>query len=305
MTTNEAKQRVLSFEDGRSQVLDIQELKQTQSIMDSQIPEHWEFFEEVMKLLKKHKVNAEFGNIYVNEQGQSKAKGASVIKRLEDKYGKQNIQSYLIRRALTIINLTDFSSEEKTYSIALNYLQDGVQAAIGNNVHICGNMCLYGGKLISTFGKKDNKFSYDQFIEHIEYWIEHVKELYDEDEKIINALKNAKFDNSTVPHFFGTLMFVAIGGVNFVPPETKVPFNETESKEFQRRYLAEIVGDFNESAMLIPTLWDFINIGTTITDFLGTDPFRVLTANRDINAYVIDYYLPEIHSEDAEVIKDK
>ena len=305
MTVKSAKERTLTFDSGHTQTLHFQELKLTQSIMDDEIPEHWKFFKDVFDVFTKLGIEAQIGDIYVNDQGQSKAKGAAIIKRLEDKHGPKNIQSYLIRRAITIIELPKYSTDELIYGIALNYVQDGVQAAMGANVHSCQNMCIYGGdRIISTYGSRSSKLSYEQFMEYIQHWAEHIEEHYEYDTKIINTLKETSFNKETVCDFFGRLNFVSMNGVNFVSEFLPIPFNETESKEFQRKYLDAIELDFNKSDDSIHTLWDFINLATNVTDFQSTDPVRILKSNRDINSYVIEYYLPGLLNKNESITDD-
>jgi len=297
MNSNE---RTLEFKTKPStEIVTLDELKLTQSIMNEDIPEHFEFFQDILDMCKKKKIKTSVGDIFVNNGGLSKFPGAAIIKRLEDKHGKKNIQAYLIRRVLTVIAFTEYSKPDMTYGIALNYLQDGVQVATGYNVAACSNLCIYGENLIGTYGSgRGNNINYNKLLEHIEGWLDNLKSKVAEDDKVIKTFKSIQFNHESANEFFGRLMRKAMESK--VLKDVHAPLGEQQVKEYQRLYLKKINYNRNEEAMnLVPSLWDFVNIGTEILALDKTDPFTVLKANNDINKYVMDEYL-----EDAVIIPE-
>ncbi len=291
---SKAEERTLEFKKkATTEVITLDELKLTQSIMDPDIPEHYEFFNDILKLCEEKGIKTEIGEILINNGGISKFPGAAKIKRLEDQYGENNIQSYLIRRALTVISFTDYAKSDMTYGIALNYIQNGVQLALGNSVHACDNLCIYGENLIGTYGHgRGNNLGYNKVLEHVEGWLGSIKKKVKQDNDIIKKLKSVIFNHESTNEFFGRLTRRAME--NKVLKDINAPLAEQQVKDFQRLYLERIdYGRNDEAYHRVPSLWDFLNIGTEVLSLKHTDPFQVLVANNNLNEYVMEEYLTE------------
>ncbi len=283
---SKATERTLNFKDSKTELITLEELKISQSEVDSIFPPHYEIFNDIQALATKNKIETNIGNLYVHKGGVSKYPGAIAINRLEEKYGKGNIQSYLIRRVLGMIYFTAFSSDEFTYSLAINRLQDGLQVGLGHEVKICSNMTIMSyDNMLSSFGNgRTSNLSYQQMMDHIGLWLSNLKEKAAADMAIIDGMKATPVNHFHTDDFFGKFYR------DVMNPSYKTSIMETDVKAFQRSYLEKIEHDLEKGVEKVPSVWDFVNLSTEIVHPTQTDPFRLLKANVQIINYIREEY---------------
>ena len=280
--------RVLTFKNP-TEVLTLDELKLTESDQTAERA-HYEFIEDVMSICDDAKIKTSLGDIFVNKYTSKANPGAIALKSRTDQYGKGHIKTWLLRRALTLLTFTDYVHNDMRYTIALNYLQDGFQIALGMNVNVCSNMCIYGGNIMETYGKgRGNNIEYATLLDHVKGWINGLKEKHDEDLNIINTLKETEFNHKNIRAYFGGLMENAIIGNN---SGEFYHYSEQEVKDFQREYLKKIDFDLSLAEEKIPTLWEFYNLGTSVLSMNKTDPRRILNSNNKFSNSIIKEFTP-------------
>lgn len=278
-----AESRILTFKEP-TEVLTLDELKLTESDQEVEV-EHWKFIEDALEILDKKGYSANLEEIYVNKYVSAGNKGAIALKGKTAQYGEGNIQTWLLRRALTLVKINEFMGIDMSYSLALNYLQDGYQIAIGNQVHICKNMCIYGGNIFQTYGhgRGQNK-PYKTVLDHISGWVAMLPEKVEEDGHVIAKMQETKFDHSKNHQFFGGLMEMALTNPN-------APMYQTEVVDFQREYLGKAGNNPEKLQEAMPTLWDFYNVGTSILRADKTDTKRLLNSNNWFSNFMVKEFM--------------
>lgn len=278
--------RVLTFKEA-TEVITLDELRLAES--DQQASKaHYEFIDEVRLICDRAGIKYSIDEVYVNKYVSAGNKGAIQLKKQSELYGENNIRTWLLRRALTLVKFTDYVLNDMGYTMALNYLQDGFQVALGMNVHICKNMCIYGGNIVQTYGEgRRGNISYDALMDHIRGWVGTLREKYDADMKVIDMMKSRPFNHTIAHEYFGGLMENAMignkNGKHFM-------FDETEVKDFQRGYLEKIEYDPDKAYHLMPSLWDFYNCGTSVLRMNETDTRKILVSNNRFSNSILEEF---------------
>lgn len=278
--------RVLTFKDA-TEVITLDELRLAES--DQQASKaHYEFIDEVRLICDRAGIKYSIDDVYVNKYVSAGNKGAIQLKKQSELYGENNIRTWLLRRALTLVKFTDYVLNDMGYTMALNYLQDGFQVALGMNVHICKNMCIYGGNLIQTYGEgRKGNISYEALMDHIGGWVNGLKEKYDADMNLISMMKSRPFNHEIANEYFGGLMAKAMIGNN---SGKYFMFDETEVKNFQREYLKKVNYDPEQAYHAIPSLWDFYNLGTSVLSLKETDTRKILVSNNRFSNSILEEF---------------
>jgi hypothetical protein len=294
-----ANERILTFKENKTEILTLEELQLSQSEVDLNFPPHYEIIDDIQSLASKFNLKTSLGNLYIHKGGISKYPGAIAINRLEEKFGKGNIQSFLIRRVLGMLYFTELANKELNYSLAINKLQDGLQVAMGHEVKICSNMTILSyDNMLSSFGNgKANNITYNQILEHLEGWFKNIKDKAKNELAEIKNMKAIPVNHYLTDSFFGKMYR------DIMNPSYKTSMVETDVKQFQRDYLTKIDFNLETAHERVPSLWDFVNLATEVVHPTSTDPYRLLKANVQIINYIRDQYNGAITKDEALLIE--
>jgi len=238
-------------------------LKRTASLADpytGKLPttrplEHWQFIESIAELLDKNNISFMPSPIYI---GKSESK--KIVQLDPDNIGLP--ESFLFNRVVTKFNMTspDYSKQEYNTSIAIGYNEKGIQVALGTNVRICSNMCIFGNRLIFTYG--NNRMPYDKFTMAITQYINDLPYIAEDNFTILENMMSLPINKNDIIKSIGDIHISAVNGTYFGGDS---PFNIGQVSNFTQTIL-KLFPKFidNDNFESISNLYDFYNIGTHI-----------------------------------------
>lgn len=274
--------------------IQLKDLKAVEFARYSNRPSAINVIKDFSNILDRHSIKHSFGDVYLCRYGSSGSEGVEPLYERTREHGESSLGSLLVRRTLTLIKFTDFHDAEMEFNLAINNLQNGIQIALGPEVRVCRNLCIYGGNIVSTMNTRGQQgFTYENLKEHITGWVRNLHERYENIIKVIKAMKAYQLTNPDIfPEFFGRLMFEALinqknGNTSFL--------NQTEVVSYQRDFINK-TKDLTEVDK-IKNVWDFYNMGTATLSYAKTDSSRLLSANAEFGNHVVKEFIPELMFE--------
>lgn len=257
--------------------LSLQQLKKTTKVMDEMYlpksrPVYHDTLVEIIaeKVDKIRGIKADLGAIYVPERA------AKVSNRPGEKFNKENcpIENWIIERFTTRIDCIFPDDKDMNMYFGISYNERGITLAMGLDVWICKNQNVFGGKVMSTYGK--NSMPYDKMIEVVENWTSKFTQLADEDYSIAKKMRDKEVSKETKSLVIGKLFEMAVLQNNSGGKEYS-PLNQTQvgmmvKNQFDSKYI-------NNDAL---TVWDLNQWGTDALRPHNTD---IVTMYQDLNAY--------------------
>jgi hypothetical protein len=254
---------IIFGKDEKTKEISLDVLKKTLNLADpytgklpeSRPMEHYQFIETIAEMAYKNNLKFEMEPIYIGK-GES-----DWIKELDrERLGLP--ESYIIRRVITKLNISSpgYLKEDFGTSIAVGYNEKGVQGAIGVNVRICSNMCIFGGRLMTTYG--NNRMPFSKLMELISKQINELPTIAESDFRILETYKEFPINDRDIIETIGEMHVNAVQGAYFggnSPLNIGQVSNFTQGVLKSHPKLLELGGE--ERLM---SLYDFYNMGTEI-----------------------------------------
>ena len=247
---------------------------------------HYECFDKVLELCTKYNLNHIMDSIYVADGGSSNFPGITRIPKYEEEYGTDNIKAFILRRLIGRVMIEDFSDKISDTAIGISFHQGGIQLAYGQNVRICQNMCIFGGRLISS-----NKMeSISKMFEVLEHYIQNHEKQREIDQTILNRMMEIPFSYEDAIRMVGDLEIAAVNNAYRKGPTP--PFNIGQVSKFTIKLLNEYdeipVHSKNGDGM---KLWNVYNIGTNLHKATESgDITNLMPMNQTLGNYILKTY---------------
>lgn len=275
----------------KTKILTLDQLKQTASLAEvsGKLPankpvEHFQLIESISELLAKKNYDFNLDNIYVAE------KESNTIPML-DKEKKKLLRSYIFRRMVTKINPTigGFNFKGHKPTIAIGYTEAGIQVSFGINVNICANMCIFGGKIMMTYGNQ--RMPFDKMMELTEKYIMTLPEISENDVAVLKAMRDIQIDRKEILENIGTLQINAVKSAYF---KGDFPLNISQVSQFSSGIIREIPDFMEEENNKKMDLYDFYNTGTRILHPEKSDISTIWPAVSDWGDFISNQYKIEV-----------
>lgn len=177
-----------------------------------------------------------------------------------DPTGEGVLPSWVFNRLIGRITLdgVGVSDEESKSAIAITYDPKGIVMAYGQNVNVCQNMSIFGGRMIKTWGKGSASTSFMNMLEVIEKWIGEREKIREHDIQIFNQLKDIRIDRAKqMAELLGNMLKVACAQYN-EPDEDIIRIGDVTAlaQMYTKKYPKDESGEISG--------WDFYNMGTNI-----------------------------------------
>lgn len=197
---------------------------------------------------------------------------------------------YLIRRLVARIDipLTGFigTKDEMNASIAMSYLftdnHKGIQVGFGENVHICENMCMFGGFQFSTYGT--SKVGFEDGMQLMRRWLQNMVTVHDQHLAIIEKFKAAKVHKTGFQRIIGSLFEKAVRHNNN-ERGVSAPLNQTEIADMVREGLPVLQKDEEHL-----TGWEILNWGTAILKPNTSDMVNLIRDTSAFNSFLANEF---------------
>ena len=286
--------KVLDFEINPTNILSLEELKQTVSERTSggnpiNGVEHHELFERIIEKIDQSKVNFSIGPIYSANGGDRQFPGVTRLPYLEEQYGKMALQATLLRRIIGTIRLMDSGDKESQGMLAISYHQKGIQVAYGQNISVCQNMSIFGAdNVMSTyaFGVNQSKINnVTKMIEVIGDWMQTHSEKRYRDLGIIDRMKGIPVDYHKVSEIIGDMTVMRVEK-DILHTRQNYALNQAQISSFTEKYIRSE----RENPESIQSLWDVYNLGTGFHKAGATDLPAIIPNNVSLSEYFMDKY---------------
>lgn len=253
------------FEKEKVLPISLEVLEQTQTLLeyDGRLPQnqpvkHYEFIHNIQDILSKNYM-IEQEPIFVTNAA---AKRIPILD--PEKVGTP--ASWLFQRLVTRINIQgdQFSDAESNANIAIGFTDKGIQVAFGQNVRICSNQCIFGGRYMSTYGPQ--RMPFEKMLEVIKEYSHTLPEIREHDLQMLRAMKAVQVNDVQVKELIGDLHLRAVKQAYFNDPTNIAPMNVGHVSAFSKHVGQRLPGLYSglgENAA-VTTLYDLYNDGTQI-----------------------------------------
>ena len=284
--------RTLDFKTNKIENLSLEELKVTRSQKILGKPMHgmfhYHFIEAIMETIDKKGLDFDVPVLFAVQNADKHMPGAYVDEELESKYGDGNIQAYTLNRIFSQVNIKSFEDNITSTGLALTYNQYGVQVALGPNVKICTNLCIFGAeRYMSTYGRSDKMPNLGRMIEVIGDWLQDFESIRAKDLKTIDNFQSALVPYAEVMEILGDLYTMRIKKDNkSFQGQPMYPLNQGQISEFATRYLIEQAKEPTK----IFSAWELYNFATDLYKPGSTDMPLILSNNHTMSQYLMNRY---------------
>ncbi len=181
----------------------------------------------------------------------------------------------------------DKSNKDVSMSIAISCSEKGIGIAFGSNVHACTNMCVFGDKVMYTYG--NNSTPYDKMLEVLREYMNRFESIRAEENLVIDNMIKTRLNHDTVVNIVGDL-YIQARKNNFRNQAHSQILNVSEVGK-----LLDGLFDKSDSSLLDESLdvslWDFYNMGTNVLNPLhANDPVNTLKPNSLFTNYLLDHF---------------
>lgn len=300
----EEKSKTLNFAENKVELLTLDELKLTLDELDISSKRtngiaHHVLLSRVLQMVEEKGLNGHLEPIYATDN-KGKIQGVNKYPMLENQYGENAIQAYILRRILTRVVIEDMSDEISNTAIAISYHQDGIEIAMGPNIHVCQNMSILGqGNHIRSYGA--NKMpDIDKMMEVLSDWLTNFKSRRIHDQRILEVMNNTFLTTRQISAFIGDLTLRRVGR-DELGIKKDAPLNQGNISKFTKEYLVQLK-DLKNSDNEIKDLsvYDIYNIGTSLMKPETHDFPTLLHNNASFGEYIINTFVkPQLEKSDA------
>lgn len=220
---------------------------------------HYQAIQKVEEICKKYNLNYEIEEIFAAQNKNKNLPGVVILPQVEQKYGEKSVESHVLRRIFTTIQIKDWETDELTTTLALTFHQDGLQAAIGPCVKICHNQCILSAdRTVSNYGK--DKVSTEEMFGKIDEWLSNFETQMTEDRERILKLKNRILSPQEIYILIGMLTTLRVAhdssDKRLSGKVDTYPLNQSQITVFTE----EVLKLMEERQQI--TAWDIYNIAT-------------------------------------------
>lgn len=258
-----------------------------------------QFIDAITEIIESSKLKWNVGNIfYKNNTGRNPGIEILDISRetaerqeeyapkLVNQLELQHPSLLLFKRLTGIIELPTFSDEAQTGNIAFSISQQGFELAVGNNVHICDNMCILNtSHRVASFGhqKKDPV----EMLVELKSWINNYKNIYVYNVALIQKMKEVIIGLDMANKIFGDLHRMSIMNsktkLRALRPEKNVNLGTTLVSKGQAKFLDEIFLKQRKQS----SLWDIYNDITFNMKPDQMDTIGMISENANLSQYLL------------------
>lgn len=294
MSNNNAEAPIFKFEDGQfSKAITLGELSQSLMLRDnkglapkSRPIQSWELIKLVHDEARSLNLEAEIKEIYVAQSGSN----AAISREEKEIYKSGNnipITKWLFGRITFMIVIRHTMDKDTTTAIVGTFHDKGLQIAMGQHVHVCSNMCIFGNNIMSTYGPSSMPFV--KIEEMIGKWLSEFEEKRSKDLEIINLMKEYQIVDGTLQGMLDSMvgqMFRKAVRKNYFAGDDFV-FNMTQCGDFVKQMETRI--NDPETQDKPTTMWDIYNWGTEILSPTRTEVSSIYSTNMAWGVFLHDF----------------
>jgi hypothetical protein len=230
----------------------------------------WTLMAMILSMVKEAEVAYELHPVIV--RADSAGVALNDDDREQSKFTKQGcpINKWIFDQLITKIDIPHIGGDLANGTIAISYVNKGINIALGLNVKLCDNLSILGGQQLRTY-KFDGQggFDWETMKIHLKDWISNLDQKLGVEVEIMNRMMAARIDNeSAIDRVIGKLYQDAIKWRYFKGPQA--PFDISGMSSFvqnalkQQEYTYKAHSDNIESYKKIDNVWDLYNWGTNV-----------------------------------------
>jgi len=228
-------------------------------------------------------------DMFISRNGASKLPGISFIPQLQTQYGEKSLRATLVRRLMSIIDLVNFNTNERTTSLVMSYSQDGITVAIGRTIYVCRNLSIFGIEHVIHTTGSNRGVSLDKVFQVLGEWATTVDNITAEFDRRLEEMKSRQISFPKIQELIGNLNMIRVAKdsgleINGVRPVV-YPFNNTQVNKFSEDAIIKYNGGE------LNTLYDLYNIGTNLHKPDQMEFVNTIQQNAEWGRLVTDLYL--------------
>lgn len=223
-------------------------------------------------------VNVTFDKLFVPENAVKLIKARNM-----DPNTVLPLSSHHVKRHVSAIYMSAKDDEEISMAIAVSCSERGIQLAFGPRVHICRNQCIFGNKIMSTFGP--SKMPYDKMLNVISDYVNNFAKVRKNELSIVERMQQQELNMPIIHNHLGEMYYES--RKNMTTASNTINFS-TISK------VVDIMIDKDVESNPT-TLWDFYNhITEALNPKSGTDGLTTLPITSNVTNYLLKLHNIEV-----------
>jgi hypothetical protein len=245
---------------------------------------HIDLIDGIIDLTKQRKLKPELGVVTIQNGGASRLPGISLIPYFEKDFGSNDTRSMIIRRLYTSIMLKD-QDDVQRMGIAFTFTQEGICIAIGPNVSICSNWCIYGAEQFATTYRNELAVPADKLLDIVGGWMNSYDRIAQNTMAMKERMMAIPVFTPMAEQFFGRLQLARVATDKGLFRNGVYPMNQSQINQFSEDYLQYTIDHIEE-----PTLWDFYNIGTNLRKPKEMELPNLLPQNLKLGSAITEFF---------------
>jgi len=251
--------------------------------------QHHVLIDTIAELSDKHGLVPELKAVVCQDTGGTAKPGISRVQMAVEKYGVEDHRSLIVRRLYTSL-MYKTRDEHQVMGIGLTYTQEGIVLAIGPQVEICSNWCIYGyDQIASTYGP--NRVAGDKLLDVYRGWMENYPAISEQKMKMMELMKAIEVQPHMAEQFFGRLQLARVGHDSQTRKQEWVyPMNQTQINTYAENYLRQL-REYDTANGDNMNLWEFYNLGTEIMKPNTMELGNLLPQNLRMGTSILDFFM--------------
>lgn len=220
---------------------------------------HFQLIDDVMDKAKDYNLLPVITEIFAASNRDKYRPGVTTLPQLEKEFGEGSVESHLLRRVYTTIELHKNSTDELVTTLCIAYHQKGIQIGIGPMVRICKNQTILGYQDVvsnySCWGKeklKKEQRDIPYLLKQVDEWFSHFDEDSERRIEFIQKCKETQFLHDSFYQLVGRMVEQRV--------IVDASFNETTIYALNNTQINKSVEIFLQEKESIHNFWDAYNI---------------------------------------------
>lgn len=259
----------------------------------------------VSETMDKHNLPFQIKKIWaINNRPTAHDCGISISTELEEKYGRGHTKSMLFKRLFATIGIDDGLTDDSSGNVVVSFHQQGVELAFGDNVHVCQNLCIYGGEVIRNYSMYGNRsIPWKNMIEILSHWMNTYGERRARNINISRSLRMIETSNKEVESFIGGLTLRAAR--HTTKKDILAPLTITQVYDMSKSTASSMTKRENDVDWNIPNAWELYNritqqhkvetIDSSMILYQNDATFRLIKSHFDVKHEEIPIYAEEVN----------
>ncbi len=240
----------------------------------------------------------------INNRPNSSECGISISTELERSIGENHVGTMLFKRVFATMDIDDGMSDESSGNVVISLHQNGIELAFGDNVHVCQNLCIYGGEVIRNYSFMGLKsIPWGNMIDILSHWMTTYEQRRRRNIEISRTLRNIEVESHQVEEFIGGLTLRAARHMS--KKDVLSPLNMTQIFDMSKSAAGAMINKNPDVDWNIPNAWELYsriteqhkvkNVDSSMILYQNDATFQLIKDHFDLKHTEIPVYAQEVN----------